>query len=359
MITTYTESGPNIGMGHVKRVERLKGALENAGLGDERIDIIDGPFANSRRPEWNPKCISDRIRIARNDGALTIVLTEDYQPGMGPWHAMRRRFSLPDLTVDTRFNAKTIAPRWREWKGCIPALMGPRYAMLGEEYRPNRHEPFRVRDKIHNILVFISGPESVAMTKRIVETLHLATSDMSSVLAGWGGPLASRFTVSVVLGAHQEMSQDITDTVRRLSPRGTLWTEDDPENEDMCTMKWLCRWSVETALPSLIDKLRWADIAIMGGGQTLFEAARMGVPPIVVRMHEDQIPNTSYLAERGLAIDLGTAQEFHSDKLLNALEQLDCKTRLRMHRGLRRLVDGRGTERIVREVKRALKRRRR
>jgi len=328
MITTYTESGPNIGMGHVKRVERLKGALENAGLGNERIAILDAPCFNARiagcATVWKRTEEAERlVQQHRESGNLVIVLTEDYAAPVPP-----------DIVVDSRFDARRIGPWSGTWDGITRKLEGCKYAILGEEYRPEYiTEKRRIpkRGPLH-LLVVMGGGDTTEITKRVLEALpgYQAWLWLTVVV----GPSSSREAIDKCI---------------------KQWANSEPHRLRLLG----CNYSVLQGVSTLAPHLKLADIAITGGGQMLFEVARMGVPAIIVRTNDDQAANSEYLARRELAIDLGMVREFYPDKLRGALKQLTYRTRLRMHRGLRKLVDGRGTERIVREVKQALRKRRR
>src|SRR5690606_18511998 len=52
-------------------------------------------------------------------------------------------------------------------------------------------------------------------------------------------------------------------------------------------------------LPALTDELVWADVVVSGGGMTKYEAAYLGVPPIVVSKTPEEAVETQRFANLG------------------------------------------------------------
>ena len=99
-----------------------------------------------------------------------------------------------------------------------------------------------------------------------------------------------------------------------------------------------------------------ADLAISGGGQTLYELAATATPTIAIGLARDQVVNLRGLSAAGAVQDAGAPDDpAFSQKLSEALARLaeDPAARAAMGAAGRRLVDGRGTERVA-EALRAL-----
>lgn len=84
-----------------------------------------------------------------------------------------------------------------------------------------------------------------------------------------------------------------------------------------------------------------SDIAISGGGQTLNELARVGVPTVGIYIAENQLQN----------IETWKRTEFvkgFSDDVIEQLRGQDIRKKMSMIG--RNIIDGRGTKRIVKEI---------
>lgn len=101
--------------------------------------------------------------------------------------------------------------------------------------------------------------------------------------------------------------------------------------------------------------LRNSDLAIVSGGMTAFECARFGVPAIGLPQYEHQLENLRRLERLG-CLKLGSvAMEFDPKKVANILTDLsdDHRRRKNMSDCGKRLIDGRGLERVVKIVENA------
>jgi len=96
-------------------------------------------------------------------------------------------------------------------------------------------------------------------------------------------------------------------------------------------------------------QLGWADLAITGGGSTLWELAYLGVPALVVVVAKNQIPSSRLLAEKGSIRLLGEAATLRRATVVTQVADLlaDTAARQAMSVAGRELVDGQGTRRVV------------
>ena len=128
-------------------------------------------------------------------------------------------------------------------------------------------------------------------------------------------------------------------------------------NEDLRLMKeeaaalknsmWI---TVYDSIPTLRDAFLKSDIAISAGGTTLYEIAATGTPGICYIMADNQKKNAEGFYKGGYLEYAGDLREdgFYNS-LFEKLESLMANTYRRqdMSQKLRKLVDGRGAERIV------------
>ncbi len=102
-----------------------------------------------------------------------------------------------------------------------------------------------------------------------------------------------------------------------------------------------------TNMPEL---MAWADVAVSAGGSTCWELAFMGLPTLMLVLAENQQGIATGLDEAGVALNLGWYTEASIAQVANTLVGLleDRDLRRRMSQGGRELVDGLGSERVVR-----------
>ena len=104
---------------------------------------------------------------------------------------------------------------------------------------------------------------------------------------------------------------------------------------------------------SLAGLMQEADLAVSGGGQTLYELAAMGVPTVAVEVAGNQAPSLAALAAQGVVHCAGRATDPDlRGALAQAVAELleDHHRREAMSAAGRRLVDGRGAQRVANAV---------
>jgi len=101
-----------------------------------------------------------------------------------------------------------------------------------------------------------------------------------------------------------------------------------------------------------------ADLAISGGGQTLHELARIGVPTIAIGLADNQLPNIKAWQKTGFVSYVGWyLEEGLLDKLKRKVDQfLPYETRKERSGRGRRIIDGKGVERAIDRIMLSLNR---
>lgn len=214
------------------------------------------------------------------------VVVDDFG-GPGPWPC--------DVVVNPNLGAGSVS-----YPQAGRTLAGPRFALLREAVR-------RAAGR---------GRDPVAPVRRIVVSLG-------------GSDLGAR--ARVLLETIAPRGDDGLEVVATL-PAGGLpaGVEAAPRSE----------------LPEL---LAWADMAILSGGVLKYEAAACGLPALLVAVVEHQVEVARRFAATGAARYLGRLDRLSAFAVGTAVARLrrDADTRLRMRTVGRRLVDGRGVQRIA------------
>jgi hypothetical protein len=116
------------------------------------------------------------------------------------------------------------------------------------------------------------------------------------------------------------------------------------------------RWVI--ARRGLIAPLAACDVAIVGGGVTLYEACALGVPAVGLAVVPAQMPAIEAFARQGAVIDAGGpagSPEAIGRAAAGVARLLrDERARARTSHIAQRLVDGRGARRVARHVRAVL-----
>jgi spore coat polysaccharide biosynthesis predicted glycosyltransferase SpsG len=101
--------------------------------------------------------------------------------------------------------------------------------------------------------------------------------------------------------------------------------------------------------PGLADALAAADVAVGAPGSTTYERLALGVPSVLVQISDNQGPVARGLSDTGAALVLGRREDVTVDAWRAALRRVtgDAELRRSMAAVGRRLVDGRGSERVL------------
>lgn len=99
---------------------------------------------------------------------------------------------------------------------------------------------------------------------------------------------------------------------------------------------------------TVYELMAGCQMALTAAGNTLYELAYLGVPSVVLSHHERHDRVAKAFAERGAVHDLGIGAGVTADAFAGAVTRLrgDSGRRVALAAAARRLVDGRGTERV-------------
>lgn len=195
-------------------------------------------------------------------------------------------------------------------------LLGTHYALIRDEFLRPTHKRHAVRRRASRILLTMGGsdPENVTTTAlKAIERLPLGDLEVV-VIAG-------------------------------------------PAYRNLAQIKTLCKNSkfnvqIQKDPKSMATWMAWADVAVSAAGSTAWELAYMGVPSILIIIADNQKAIGQTLQKRGAVLCAGEAHSLNVPKLSSMLERLvsSYPMRKKMSRILRRIVDGRGAERVLEAI---------
>lgn len=221
-----------------------------------------------------------------------------------------------DFTYDALFlpyvGAEQDQPRYLSARA---TFLGPEYCILPSEIRTLSRSEKLVERSVSRIVVSFGGGDSAAATEKALEALL-------------GIPMEN-FEIRAVLGP-------LYGAERRQTMRGKFPNVvflDSP--------------------PSLAAELFSADIALISGGMTKYEAASCGTPSIIVCQNPYELEYVDRFVAAGSAVSLGLANNVTVESIRETVKRLAGDPALRAllsERGKRMMKLGEGTANVARVV---------
>ena len=192
-------------------------------------------------------------------------------------------------------------------------FLGPRFILLRPEF-VNRLFLKRKFPKVaRRLLVTLGGGDLDNMTLKVMQTLGRINID--------------GFEALIVVGSTNPHLQQIRTESRR------------------------SRVSMEVIdnVPNMAKSMAWADFAVSAGGSTCWELAYMGVPALIITIADNQQAVVKGLEKAGVVVNLGWHGNFSPAKISRAIQDLALAAdkRTQMSQRGRELVDGNGTQRVL------------
>ncbi len=244
--------------------------------------------------------------------------------GLGPeWEKALRSVAPHILAVDDLDRAhdadvvldQNLSDKPARYANVPPAckkLLGPRFALLGAEYRSGAEA---AQSEARRILVFFGGADPKGATRAAVEALD--------------DPGLAAMHFDVVIGAANPERRSLEAWAGRRA-----------------------RTTVHIGAPSLRGLMAQADIAVGGGGITMLERCCVGLPAVVMTVAANQVPGTRAMAAEGAIAYLGDFDTAGVTGLATVVRDLaaDAEGRRHMTERGRLLVDGWGAARVAEQI---------
>jgi len=331
------DGSDSIGFGHVVRGLSLAGALERAGgragfvcrsLGGLAAKMIGKDFRVVRelRDEVSEGEDAEMTTVAAEGFGAGAVVVDHYGLGAGWWRSVRAGRALvaiddegrPGLgaAVDLVINQNPGAQEaW--YPGAGKVLCGPRFALLRGGFlvrSASREKRRHRRDAVENLLVTLGGADP---------------HDLTSVVLRGLARVAGDFTIHTVVGPGFIHGDALAATARADG-----------------------RVRLHHAPVDMAELMSLADLAVTGGGTTLYEAAFLGLPVAAVTVAQNQAGIVSAMQHLSVVAGLGRRGELSADGVAAVVGKLvsDAERRLAMSRAGLELVDGLGADRAAREI---------
>jgi UDP-2,4-diacetamido-2,4,6-trideoxy-beta-L-altropyranose hydrolase len=191
-------------------------------------------------------------------------------------------------------------------------LLGPKFALLREQFKPAHEMAVAKSGEISNLLVFYGGGDPTGETLKVAGIL--------------GELVESGLKVKFLVGSANQHREKLRRQISEF--KNAAYFE-----------------SVSDIVPLLND----SDLCLCAGGTFTWERFSLGVPAIVTAIAENQLGIAKFLGVAGLQVFLGSSKEVSAADILESVIRLRKEPNV-VHdfsvRGLS-IVDGRGAERVV------------
>ena len=277
------DANRQIGMGHLQRCLSLARAMLLKGLevfflikddegANERVGQYGFAFHNLQSNLTLGEDLQETLTYLGN-GNFHILIADSYDFDHNYLSALRQGgyyvAFLDDLAqmgfpCQVVINGGVYAEElpYRSLNGDTQFLLGPKYILLREEFWniPKR----KIKSKIEKILVTVGGADPSNVTPTILNVLSTVSSD---------------FDVDVIIGPFFDNISEIESAGMRFE-RGQVQLVPSPT--------------------SVRDLMLGCDLAISGGGQTLYELAATGTPTIALKLADNQEGNLRGMTKAGV-----------------------------------------------------------
>ena len=184
------------------------------------------------------------------------------------------------------------------YEGLVPRhcrlLLGPKHALLREEFYQVR-KSMRIRDgQLRNILVFYGGVDATDETSKAIQALQ----NLRDI-----GVLHD-VKVTVVVGASNKRKEDIANHCKQAG------------------FRYLCQVS------NMAELMAEADLMLGAGGSTTWERCFLRLPAIVTAIAENQVQICEDCAKEGLIFYLGYWDKVRQEDICKAINKMMVSSQL-------------------------------
>lgn len=198
-------------------------------------------------------------------------------------------------------------------------FLGLRYALLRKEFR--NHKKRIVDDRVKNVMISTGG----------ADTQHLGVEFVRTILRN--RELAEKYDYHLIIGG---MNPDRCKIEKMVATEPNIFVH--VNETDMAGV--MCRM----------------DVAISAAGTTLYELCATQTPTITYIVADNQILGANEFAKSGLMLNYGDVRDVEkkeiTQRIIKGVDILsrEIDTRKRMVELMYRTVDGRGAERLLKEL---------
>lgn len=325
------DGGYNIGLGHIQRCLALANQLKKKGAEiffickenrhiKDKVEQKSFTLLELKDNLTSEKDLKSTIGIIRKQ-KINIVITDSYAINEDYLVEIRKvvpflvsiddlaNISFPsDVVINQNIYAKEL--NYHSSTGRTKFLLGPKYALLREEF--SNLGKREVNEKVKNLLITLGGSDPFNLTPRILKILDRIRQD---------------FKITVIIGPFFKNIVEIEKTAKEIDKKVELVYNSHKMSKIMLA----------------------SDLAVTGGGTTLYEIGATGTPALAFCLAENQGENIKTMSEYGIVVNLGQGNKLIEERFYKKVDSLieNSKLRENMSELGQQLVDGKGIQRAT------------
>lgn len=197
-------------------------------------------------------------------------------------------------------------------------LYGTKYFIFREEFIQAAKKRHKIKKRVENILITMGGNDFCNLTTKIINSI--SKLDLSNL------------ELKIVLGS--------------------AYSNDKRKKLLSCVKLLNTNYKILSDVNNMADLMIWSDIAFTACGLTRYETAVTGTPSITISQHKYEHQLMQNFKKAGTTKYLGFGKEILNEKILSSFINLieNKKRREIMFRNGKSLLDGKGLNRIMREI---------
>lgn len=221
-----------------------------------------------------------------------------------------------DIMINPNYGAESMNYKFSR---STKFLLGPAYFIFRQEFIESAKLNREIREKARNILVTIAGSDPLNLTVKVTKALCKLR-------------MASNLNLRIVLGvgSPDSMKQELEKALKGFAGSCELLQGSD----------------------KMAELMLWSDLAITGGGLTKYETAVTGTPSIIISQAEHHVKLMEKFEKGETSLYLGLSSTTNEEDIAAATARLlrNYVLRAEMSKRGKKLVDGKGIERIILEI---------
>lgn len=194
-------------------------------------------------------------------------------------------------TCDLLLDQNLYEDMYTRYNHLVPSgcqlYLGPRYALLRDEFYEVRKTMRQRNGTVQTILVFYGGVDATNETTKALRALEKIRN-------------ANAITVNVIVGANNPCKEEI---------------------EKCCMMH--TNWHFYCQISTMAEFMNQADLMLGAGGTTTWERCFLQLPAFVTAVAENQIVGCKYLEKCGIIKYLGVFNEVTEESIVHAFDAYD------------------------------------
>jgi len=225
------------------------------------------------------------------------------------------------------------------------ALLGCGYMPLRQEFTKQSYE---VREQVTHVLLTTGGSDTYRIAEKLVKMLLFPEEVKTE------GEPETKLHLHVVCGKFSESLQDLRKLEEECEGEEKRLTK--PEGQDKECENSRKRLTVYTDVKKMWELMARCDLALSAAGTTLYELCAVGVPTICFSFADNQILPGMAFEEHTPVVYAGDYEKNKTEMFAEVVKQvtrfrgMSREKRAAISENMRKIVDGKGAERIIEEL---------